>query len=70
MSVVYYKHLSPATQSRMNMSKEWYQKHKKENIDKYLKLLSFPSISTNPEHEGDVRACAEWLYEQLVNTYI
>jgi acetylornithine deacetylase/succinyl-diaminopimelate desuccinylase-like protein len=34
-------------------------------IAEYLRFLSFPSISTDPERAGDVVACAEWLAEKL-----
>jgi acetylornithine deacetylase/succinyl-diaminopimelate desuccinylase-like protein len=30
-----------------------------------LALLRFPSVSTDPEHEADVRACADWLADHL-----
>lgn len=31
------------------------------SIGSFLELLSFPSISTQPEHRGDVEACARWV---------
>ena len=34
-------------------------------IDEYFRFLRFPSISTEPEHAGDVAACAQWLGEKL-----
>jgi acetylornithine deacetylase/succinyl-diaminopimelate desuccinylase-like protein len=30
-------------------------------------FLSFPSVSTDSTHKGDVRACAEWLQEKLIS---
>lgn len=45
--------------------REYIQK----NRDEYLKVLSefvrIPSISTDPDHEGDIRTCAEWVAEKL-----
>lgn len=39
------------------------------NRDRYLseltELLSIPSISTSPEHAGDVRHCARWISDHL-----
>ncbi|MEA3209858.1 MAG: hypothetical protein QOE70_2915 [Chthoniobacter sp.] len=35
------------------------------SIDEYFRFLRFPSISTEPEHAGDVAACAAWLAEKL-----
>lgn len=32
-----------------------------EQLDFLIQFLRFPSVSTNPEKAGDVRACAEWL---------
>lgn len=34
-------------------------------LDEYFRLLRFPSISTDPAHAGDVRACADWLAAKL-----
>ena len=34
-------------------------------VAEWKKLLSFKSISTDPEHEHDCLACAEWLREHL-----
>lgn len=33
------------------------------HLENLLTLLRFPSISTDPERRGDVRACAEWLVD-------
>jgi len=34
-------------------------------LDDLLTCLRFPSVSTDPKHRGDVRACAEWLLAKL-----
>lgn len=39
--------------------------HKEESIEGFIKLLSFPSISADPAYKKDVRACAEWIVEEL-----
>lgn len=36
-----------------------------EPLDDLFSFLRFPSISTDPAHAGDVRACAEWLIAKL-----
>ena len=41
------------------------------NQDRYLtelkELLAIPSVSTDPAHDGDIRACADWLAEHMRN---
>ena len=41
------------------------------NQDRYLtelkELLAIPSFSTDPAHDGDIRACADWLAEHMRN---
>lgn len=34
-------------------------------LDELLTLLRFPSVSTDPNHNDDVRACANWLVTKL-----
>lgn len=34
-------------------------------LDEFFELLRFPSVSADPAHAGDVRACAAWLSEWL-----
>lgn len=34
-------------------------------LEDLLTCLRFPSVSTDPKHQPDVRACAEWLVEKL-----
>ncbi len=39
----------------------WFGHHRPNIFQDYFTLLRFPSISTDPTHKKDVRACAEWL---------
>jgi acetylornithine deacetylase/succinyl-diaminopimelate desuccinylase-like protein len=41
--------------------KTWYRNHTEETLRDFFAFLSYPSISTDPRHEKDSRACAEWL---------
>ena len=34
-------------------------------VEQYLEFLRFQSISTDPEHAGDVARCADWLVRKL-----
>lgn len=45
--------------------KEYLELHHDRFIGELTEFLTFPSISTAPEHDGDVRACAEWLIKHL-----
>lgn len=38
-----------------------WEKASKKAIDDYLHFLSFPSVSSEKKHEGDVKACVHWL---------
>jgi acetylornithine deacetylase/succinyl-diaminopimelate desuccinylase-like protein len=35
-------------------------------VQEFLEFLRFPSISTQPEHTPDLRACAQWLHERFL----
>jgi acetylornithine deacetylase/succinyl-diaminopimelate desuccinylase-like protein len=39
--------------------------HQAEFLEEFKALLAMPSVSTLPEHAGDVRQTAEWLADQL-----
>jgi acetylornithine deacetylase/succinyl-diaminopimelate desuccinylase-like protein len=45
--------------------KTWYEAHFDEIKKEFFTFLSFPSISTDPAHAGDVRKTAEWLRAYL-----
>ena len=45
--------------------KEYLELHHDRFIGELTEFLTFPSISTAPEHAGDVRACGEWLIQHL-----
>ena len=36
-----------------------------QHLSEYKELLSIPSVSTLPEHKGDILRCADWLAAQL-----
>jgi acetylornithine deacetylase/succinyl-diaminopimelate desuccinylase-like protein len=40
---------------------EYLSKTESKRLDDLKKFLSFPSVSAQPKHKKDVRACAEWL---------
>jgi acetylornithine deacetylase/succinyl-diaminopimelate desuccinylase-like protein len=46
---------------------EYLELHHDRFIHELTEFLRFPSISTAPEHAGDVRACGEWLVKHLKN---
>ena len=37
--------------------------HRDAYNQEFLELLRIPSVSTTPEHAGDIRRCAEWVME-------
>ena len=45
--------------------KKWAEKHREEIRSDYFHFLKFPSISTDPAYEKDVRNCAEWLRDYI-----
>ncbi len=36
-------------------------------VSELIEFLSIPSISSQPQHNGDVRECAKWLGNHLAN---
>lgn len=44
---------------------EYVAAHQQELLDELVALLTIPSVSTLPEHSGDIRQTAEWLTAQL-----
>lgn len=45
--------------------KKWFNDHYDQTLKDFFTFLSFPSISTDPNHEKDSRRTAEWLCEYL-----
>ncbi len=43
----------------------WYAQNESSVVEGFLRFLSFPSISTDPAHAGDLRTTALWLAELL-----
>ena len=43
----------------------WLEKHRNQVRDDYFSFLRFRSISTEMEHKGETRACAEWVKSYL-----
>lgn len=44
----------------------FFEKNKSHILEEYFTLLSFPSISAKSEHKNDVRSCANWIKEKLL----
>lgn len=47
--------------SSLEILKKWFSAHASEIKRDYFSFLRFKSISTDPEYEGESKACAEWL---------
>jgi len=43
----------------------YLEKHKNQYLDELRELLAIPSISTMPEHTGDVERCARWVADHM-----
>jgi acetylornithine deacetylase/succinyl-diaminopimelate desuccinylase-like protein len=44
---------------------DYFAAHRDAFNQEFLDLLRIPSVSTTPEHAGDVRRCAEWVAERM-----
>ena len=42
-----------------------FEDHTGRYVEQWRKLVSFPTISAEPAHDDDCRACADWLVEHL-----
>ena len=49
----------------MNPVIDFINTHRDRYLDELKTLLAIPSISALPEHQGDVRKCAEWVADQM-----
>jgi acetylornithine deacetylase/succinyl-diaminopimelate desuccinylase-like protein len=47
--------------SMKNSAREYLEANQSRFVDELCAYLRFPSVSAQPEHRGDVQACAEWL---------
>lgn len=45
--------------------KKWFKDHYDQTLKDFFTFLSFPSISTDPNHEQDSRRTAEWLCDYM-----
>lgn len=45
----------------MNAVLEYLDQNKSRFVDELCQYLRFPSVSAQPEHRGDMEACAQWL---------
>ena len=50
---------------RIQNTIDYLQETQDKMMEDYKALLRFPSISADPAHADDVRACADWIVEQL-----
>jgi len=46
---------------------EYANTHQKLFMDNLISLVRIPSVSTAPEHKGDMQKTAEWLSDRLIN---
>jgi len=44
---------------------EFIRSHRKQHLNQLIELLSIPSVSTDPEHTGDVKKAADWVRKRL-----
>lgn len=51
--------------SAINAAIDYAKNHREDFLAELTEFLAIPSISTLPEHTGDIQRCAEWLATQL-----
>ncbi len=49
----------------MTAAQEYLDQRQDRNLDQVMELLRIPSISTDPDHAGDVRVGADWIAERM-----
>ena len=49
----------------MTAAQEFLDRRVASDLDQLIELLRIPSISTDPEHAGDVRDCANWVADRM-----
>lgn len=50
-----------------DLALSYFQDHKDEIIQKLKDFISIPSVSTDPEHKGDIQKAAQWLKAELID---
>jgi acetylornithine deacetylase/succinyl-diaminopimelate desuccinylase-like protein len=53
--------------SALNAALNYAEDHKQELLDDLVALLKIPSISTLPEHEGDIERAGTWIVDRLTS---
>src|SRR6185503_20854438 len=53
------------TQDARQQALEYAHQNRERFLEELKEFLAIPSISTSPEHAGEVRRCAEWVANQL-----
>jgi acetylornithine deacetylase/succinyl-diaminopimelate desuccinylase-like protein len=43
----------------------YVQEHREQFLDELKEFASIPSVSTDPQHQADMRRCAEWVADRL-----
>lgn len=46
---------------------DYLKNHRRRHLDSLIEYASFPSISAQPSHAKDVRACAEWIHRHCAS---
>jgi len=53
--------------SKLSQAINFASEHQQDSLERFMDLLRIPSISTLPEHEGDIKRAAEWIADQLLS---
>ena len=48
--------------------KNMFRSQERKLLEEYIRFLSYPSISADPERREDLRACAEWLTKEILDS--
>lgn len=57
--------MSSDTEKNLALMKAWAHSHKSEWLEEFITFLSFPSISSEPQHKDSLLTCMEWLSSYL-----
>jgi acetylornithine deacetylase/succinyl-diaminopimelate desuccinylase-like protein len=58
--------ITNTSEGQMSKAHEYAQQHRDEFRQQLHQLLRIPSVSTSPQHAGDVRRAAEWLKTEML----